>query len=56
VWINQAGSVALAVVQDARITDYGVLRAYWAGYKVGRLFADTDQVSEELLKALSRAS
>jgi ribosomal protein S18 acetylase RimI-like enzyme len=52
-WVGQADSVALAVVQDARITGYGVLRACVAGYKIGPLFADNEQIAEELLGALS---
>ena len=52
-WLSQADSVALAVVQDARITGYGVLRACLAGYKIGPLFADNDQIAEELLGALA---
>jgi ribosomal protein S18 acetylase RimI-like enzyme len=52
-WLSQADFVALAVVQDARITGYGVLRACLAGYKIGPLFADNDQIAEELLGALA---
>ncbi|MGF7136700.1 ribosomal protein S18 acetylase RimI-like enzyme [Paraburkholderia sp. EB58] len=52
-WLSQADSVALAVVQVARITGYGVLRACLAGYKIGPLFADNDQIAEELLGALA---
>jgi hypothetical protein len=52
-WISQEDSVALAIIQDARITGYGMLRACRAGYKIGPLFADSEQVAEELLGALA---
>jgi ribosomal protein S18 acetylase RimI-like enzyme len=52
-WVSQADSVALAVVEYARITGYGVLRACLAGYKIGPLFADTEHIAEELLGALA---
>jgi ribosomal protein S18 acetylase RimI-like enzyme len=52
-WVNQADSVALAVVHNARITGYGVLRSCLAGYKIGPLFADNERIAEELLGALA---
>jgi ribosomal protein S18 acetylase RimI-like enzyme len=52
-WVNQPDSVALAVVHNARITGYGVLRACLAGYKIGPLFTDNEQIAEELLGALA---
>jgi len=50
--LSHADSVAPAVVQHARISGDGVLRARRADYKIGPLFADTEQVAEELLGAL----
>jgi hypothetical protein len=52
-WVSQVDSVALAVVYDARITGYGVLRSCLAGYKIGPLFADDAEIAEELLGALA---
>ena len=51
-WLGQADSVALAVVDHARIRGYGVLRACRAGCKIGPLFADDEQIAEDLLGAL----
>jgi ribosomal protein S18 acetylase RimI-like enzyme len=51
-WINQADAIALAVVHNARITGYGVLRLCLTGFKVGPLFADDEGIAEELLGAL----
>jgi hypothetical protein len=52
-WVGLADSVTLAVVEDARITVYGVLRACLAGYKIGPRFADSGQIAEELAGALA---
>jgi ribosomal protein S18 acetylase RimI-like enzyme len=52
-WLSLADSVALAVVHNARVTGYGVLRACLAGYKIGPLFADDERIAEELLGALA---
>ena len=52
-WLGQADSVALAVVDEARITGYGVLRACRAGCKIGPLFADDGQIAGDLLGALA---
>ena len=52
-WINQADAIALAVVHNARITGYGVLRLCLTGFKIGPLFADDEGIAEELLGALA---
>jgi ribosomal protein S18 acetylase RimI-like enzyme len=55
-WLQQADSVALAAVNEAQITGYGVLRACRAGYKIGPLFADNARIAEDLLVALAARS
>jgi len=52
-WIAQPGGAALGVVNDGQLCGYGVLRACQSGYKIGPLFADHEQMAENLFRALS---
>lgn len=51
-WINQADSVALGILQNEKLTGYGVIRRCWSGYKIGPLFADTPTLAESLFLSL----
>jgi len=52
-WLTAPGHVALAAVQDGRVTGYGVLRPAPEFAKIGPLFADTPAVAEALFDALT---
>jgi hypothetical protein len=52
-WIQQMGSVALAVVRNNCLAGYAVARLCCFGYKVGPLFADQSAYAEAILQALT---
>jgi len=52
-WIQQPGGVALGARREGRLAGYGVLRACRSGFKVGPLFADDEQIAEDLFRALT---
>lgn len=52
VWIAQPDSIALAAVRDGHIAGYGVLRRCRAGCKIGPLFADSEQIANDLFESL----
>ncbi|PMS15730.1 GNAT family N-acetyltransferase [Trinickia dabaoshanensis] len=52
-WIAQPDAVALASVDDGRLTGYGVVRRCKAGCKIGPLFADDAGVATGLFRALA---
>lgn len=51
-WINQPQGVALGILQNGKLSGYGVLRICGVGYKIGPLFADNTEVAERLFAAL----
>lgn len=51
-WPHQPGNRALGLLQNGRLTGYGVARPCHSGYKVGPLFADTASGAAALLAAL----
>lgn len=55
-WLTQQGSRALAFVTagegSSELVGYGVIRPCRSGYKIGPLFADSDVIANDLLKAL----
>ena len=51
-WIQQPENAALGILRDEQLVGYGVMRACRTGFKIGPLFADDQQIAEELLKAL----
>jgi GNAT superfamily N-acetyltransferase len=51
-WINQPQSAALGIVRDNKLAGYGVLRICRTGFKVGPLFADSPECTEQLFVAL----
>lgn len=52
-WIEQAGAVALGLVQHGQLLGYGVLRPCRSGFKIGPLLADTPALAERLWLALT---
>jgi hypothetical protein len=51
-WIDQPQSTALGILQNCKLTGYGVLRICRTGFKVGPLFADSPEFAEQLFLAL----
>lgn len=51
-WINQSDSHALGVMQNEKLTGYGVIRQCQNGYKIGPLYADSPVLAEQLFLAL----
>ena len=51
-WIKQPNSAALGVVREGRVVGYGVVRKSYTGFRIGPLFADDEQIAEQLLLAL----
>jgi len=52
-WITQPGAHAFGCVRDDVLAGYGVMRPCRQGYKVGPLFAGSEEIAEELFRALS---
>jgi GNAT superfamily N-acetyltransferase len=52
-WIRQPESNALGILQDDRLSGYGVIRKCRSGYKIGRLFENNPQTAEALFLALT---
>jgi GNAT superfamily N-acetyltransferase len=55
-WVSQPGCSALGYVSDGQLVGYGVLRPCHVGYKIGPLFADTDQIADRLFQSLCASS
>ena len=51
-WINQPGTVALAITDNSQLRGYGVIRPCREGYKIGPLFADDAVLAERLFVQL----
>jgi GNAT superfamily N-acetyltransferase len=51
-WIRPPGGAALGAVRDGRLAGYGVLRPCRQGFKIGPLFADDEQVADDLFLSL----
>ncbi|NPT41506.1 GNAT family N-acetyltransferase [Paraburkholderia sp. 1N] len=52
-WLGQPGAIALAAVRDGQVAGYGVLRRCRAGCKIGPLFADSEEIADDLFDALA---
>lgn len=51
-WVNRQGSRALGIVENTRISGYGVIRPCRNGFRIGPLFADRADLGEALFSAL----
>lgn len=51
-WLGQRDATALAAVRDGQVAGYGVLRRCRTGCKIGPLFADSDEIANDLFEAL----
>jgi len=54
-WLSRPGSVALGRLRGKELGGYGVIRPCRSGYKIGPLFAETEEDAEVLLAALVAA-
>lgn len=52
-WLAQPGAMARVAVRDGHVMGYGVLRRCLTGYKIGPLFADSDEIAGRLFSALT---
>ena len=51
-WVSHPHAVGLALIDDAQLKGYGVLRKCRVGQKIGPLFADAPDIAEALFGAL----
>jgi hypothetical protein len=51
-WIDQKAGAAFGVMQNGKLSGYGVIRPCRKGYKIGPLFSDTPSIAEKLFLAL----
>jgi GNAT superfamily N-acetyltransferase len=52
-WLALPESVGLGVVESGALKGYGIVRACPTGYKIGPLFADTEEIAERIFQGLS---
>jgi ribosomal protein S18 acetylase RimI-like enzyme len=52
-WLRQPNAVVLGFVEDRRLQGYGLIRRCRTGWKIGPLFADTEDAAESLYVALA---
>ena len=53
-WVRMPDSHGGAVVRSGCVIGYGIIRRCWAGFKVGPLFADHEQIAGAILTGLSK--
>lgn len=52
-WIRQPQAASHAVIGNGALAGYGVIRPCRHGYKIGPLFADDENIAEDLFQALA---
>ncbi len=52
-WLRPLQRKGLALIEDGTVRGYGVIRACQRGFKIGPLFADTDEGADLLFRALA---
>ncbi len=52
-WINQPEGASFGFLKNGKLAGYGVIRACQAGFKIGPLFADEEQIAEDLFNSLA---
>jgi GNAT superfamily N-acetyltransferase len=52
-WLHPLQRKAMALVENGTVRGYGVIRACQHGFKIGPLFADTDEGADLLFRALA---
>ncbi len=51
-WLNQPQSVSLGILQEGKLSGYGMIRVCRSGYKIGPLFANAPHLAESLFVSL----
>lgn len=51
-WLNLPESAAWGVLENGHLVGYGVIRPSESGYRIGPLFANNEEIAEEILQAL----
>ncbi|MEH2273905.1 MAG: GNAT family N-acetyltransferase [Nostoc sp.] len=51
-WINQPHGQGYAIINDANLVGYGVIRKATDGFKIAPLFAENEEIAEKLFLAL----
>ena len=54
-WINQPEGLSIGVVSSGRLGGYGVLRKCKVGYKIGPLYADSNEIAFEIFETLVKS-
>jgi len=52
-WLRPEQRTGLALIEDGAVRGYGVIRVCQRGFKIGPLFADTDEGADLLFRALA---
>ncbi|MFA7230488.1 MAG: GNAT family N-acetyltransferase [Victivallaceae bacterium] len=52
-WLGQPEAAALAMVEQKKLSGFGIIRKCRSGYKIGPLFADSAEIAEQLLTGLA---
>jgi ribosomal protein S18 acetylase RimI-like enzyme len=52
-WIDQPEGAALCFLNNDKLAGYGIIRACLNGFKIGPLFADEEQIAEDLFNSLA---
>jgi ribosomal protein S18 acetylase RimI-like enzyme len=52
-WLRQPHAEVLGYVDDGRLQGYGLIRRCRTGWKIGPLFADSEEIAESLYEALA---
>jgi Acetyltransferase (GNAT) family. len=52
-WLAQPGVMTRVAVRNGQVAGYGVLRRCLTGYKIGPLFADSNEIAARLFSALT---
>ncbi len=53
-WINMKNAISVAKKKNGMLQGFGTIRACRNGYKIGPLFADNEQIAEEIYLSLAR--
>lgn len=51
-WLSLPDSAAWGVLKDRHLVGYGVIRPSESGYRIGPLFANNEEIAEEIFQAL----
>ncbi len=51
-WINMKNATSLCVMENQKLSGYGVIRSCKTGYKIGPLFAENEIIAEDLFNGL----